>query len=121
MSQHNRIIGKIGEDIALQTALGKGYRLIERNVRTPFGEIDLILMQSDTLIFAEVKTRTGSRFGYPEEAVTQSKLSHMIHSAEHYLQQKNLSVPWRIDVVAVMVDLAGQEATDLQWMENVTA
>lgn len=121
MSQHNRILGKIGEDIALATAIKKGYQLVDRNVRTAAGEIDLILEQTGTLIFTEVKTRSGDRFGYPEEAITPAKLRRMILSAEYYLRQNKQAVPWRIDVVAIIMGQDGRHAADLQWMENVTA
>ena len=121
MTMHNQIIGKLGEDAVLQAALQKGYQQIGRNIRTPFGEIDLILMQDNTLVFTEVKTRTGDKYGYPEEAVSKLKLRHMIQSSEHYIQKNNLPNPWRLDVVAVIYDLRLQKTTDIEWMENVTA
>ena len=120
MTKHNVTIGYLGENIALQSASQKGMRQLARNVRTPFGEIDLILVQQDTIVFAEVKTRTSDKFGYPEEAVTKTKLEHMMLSAQYYMEENNLTNPWRIDIVAVSYDPRQQTAVDLKWMENVT-
>ncbi|GAP39489.1 YraN family protein [Flexilinea flocculi] len=121
MTKHNVTIGHLGENIALQSASQKGMRQIGRNIRTPFGEIDLILVQQDTIVFTEVKTRTSDKFGYPEEAVTKTKLEHMMLSAQYYMEENDLTSAWRIDIVAVSYDPRQKIAVDLKWMENVTA
>jgi putative endonuclease len=100
MSQHNQKIGRWGEEIAAVYLEKKGYDLINRNVRTPYGEIDLIARQRGRVIFVEVKTRTSAGFGYPEEAVTPQKQQHMLDCAEHYAQEQNID-HWQIDVISV--------------------
>lgn len=114
-------LGKIGESIALETAKRRGYQIIASNVRTPYGEIDLILKTINQLIFAEVKTRTSFSYGYPEQAITSLKLFHMIQSAQSYMQQNNLQNEYRIDVISILYDANKHQVEDFEWIENVTA
>jgi putative endonuclease len=91
----------------------RGYRIIERNARTPYGEIDLVVagasgmgqMSDDSkpvTVFVEVKTRRSTRYGYPEQAVTRRKRAHMLAAAQAYLQaHPELDGDWRVDVIAV--------------------
>lgn len=97
---HNQKIGKWGEQAAADHLVSKDYEIIARNVRTPYGEIDLIAKKDDTTIFVEVKTRTTKSFGPPEIAVTPRKRQHMLSCAEHYAQQNEID-HWQIDVIAV--------------------
>jgi putative endonuclease len=97
---HNQKVGKWGEQAATDFLVSKGYEIIARNVRTPYGEIDLIAKKDDTTIFVEVKTRATKSFGPPEIAVTPRKQQHMFDCAEHYAQQNEID-HWQIDVIAV--------------------
>ncbi len=69
----NRETGMLGESIALRYLVDKGYEVVERNYRTRYGEIDLILRGAQALVFVEVKARRGTGFGDPLEAVTPGK------------------------------------------------
>ncbi len=100
MSKHNQKIGRWGEQVAAEYLQNKGYELVDRNVRTPYGEIDLIHRRDGILVFVEVKTRTSSRYGYPEESITPRKQQHMFDSAEHYAQENKLE-HWRIDAISI--------------------
>ena len=101
-NSRNIQLGKWGEQQAEKFLLEKGYQILTRNVRTPYGEIDLIAQKDEILVFVEVKTRSSRTYGNPEEAVTETKLTHMIDSAESYLQENTDSLQdWRIDVIAV--------------------
>lgn len=101
-SKHKIQLGRWGEQQAEKFLLEKGYQILNKNVRTPYGEIDLVAQKDEMLIFVEVKTRSSRAFGNPEEAVTETKLTHMIDSAESYLQENpHLLQDWRIDVIAV--------------------
>jgi putative endonuclease len=84
MNQHNQIIGKWGENAAVDFLTARGYSIEARNVRTPYGEIDIVAKQNDLTIFVEVKARTSTKMGLPEEAITPRKLEHMLNSAQHY-------------------------------------
>ncbi len=123
MEKEKQIIGRLGEDAALEYALQHGYTKIDRNYRTPFGEIDLILLseEENSVIFAEVKTRTSRMFGFPEDAVTASKMEHMINSAQFYMDshysQEQL---WRIDIAAVLYNYSKKKVIEIKWMEDVT-
>jgi putative endonuclease len=97
---HNQRIGKWGEDTAIEYLTQKGYEILARNVRTPYGEIDIIAKQTDVLIFIEVKTRTSNKMGLPEEAITPRKREHMLAAADHYAAEHEID-HWQIDVVAI--------------------
>ncbi|MCP4141097.1 MAG: YraN family protein [Chloroflexi bacterium] len=97
---HNHKIGCWGEEIAAEYLQEKGYEFVDKNVRTPYGEIDLIHRLDGITIFVEVKTRTSSRYGYPEEAITARKQQHIFDSAEHYAQENKLE-HWQIDAISV--------------------
>ena len=96
----NQRIGKWGEQAAADYLKERGYEIVAGNVRTPYGEIDLIAKKGDFFIFIEVKARTSKTFGPPEVAVTPRKRQHMLSCAEHYTQQYSID-HWQIDVIAV--------------------
>ena len=98
--KHNQRIGKWGEDVAAEYLTQKGCEIIGRNVRTPYGEIDIIAKQGDTTIFVEVKTRTSNKMGLPEESITPKKQEHMIACAENYAADNEIEV-WQIDVISI--------------------
>jgi len=98
--KHNQRVGKWGEEIASEYLLQKGYEVIGHNVRTPYGEIDIIARQGDILIFVEVKTRTSNKMGLPEESITARKREHMIASAGHYAMENEID-NWQIDVISI--------------------
>lgn len=94
-----------GESLARRHLEGLGYRIEAANWRAPQGEIDLVASDGETLVFVEVKARTGRQFGEPEEAITRRKRRHLVETAQAYLEaHDHLEAAWRIDVIAV--DLA---------------
>lgn len=100
--RHN--IGRIGEDVAVQYLLEKGYKIIERNFECRQGEIDIIAKDNrkEEIVFIEVKTRTNKNYGDPVEAVTYYKQKHMIKTIEYYLYIKKLEKSFvRIDIIEV--------------------
>ena len=102
-------LGQLGERLAAQRLLDCGYRILERNFRCRYGEIDLIAEDEHDLVFVEVKTRRGDGFGRPEEAVTVRKQHKIIQVASYYLDLHACSErSWRIDVVAVQLSLGGK-------------
>ena len=97
-------LGQHGERIAARYLRLRLYRVLARNYRTPFGEIDLVCRRSGVLVFVEVKTRTSQHFGNPETAITMQKMSHLIKAAECYRRREQChGQPWRIDVLAIDV------------------
>lgn len=102
MTFQRKTLGKFGEDQAEKELLKLGYEILERNYRNKIGEIDIIAKDNGVLCFVEVKAKTGSEFGLPEEMVNAKKQNKIIKTAEYYLIDKELSdIDWRIDVVAV--------------------
>ena len=97
---HNQRVGKWGEQAAADYLTGRGYDIVARNVRTPYGEIDVIAQKDGFTIFVEVKARTSKAFGPPEVSVTQRKQEHMRSCAEHYARQNEID-HWQIDVISV--------------------
>lgn len=105
MGRENREIGKIGENAAVGFLRQGGYKILETNYRTPFGEIDIIARQRDFLTFIEVKTRASSSFGPPSLSITRRKQKNIIKNALSYLKRHGLVYSyWRIDVVSVNLD-----------------
>ena len=96
----NQSIGRWGEQAAAVFLCEHGYQIVGRNVRTPYGEIDIVACKESMTIFVEVKARTGKSFGPPEVAVTSRKQTHMLACAEYYAQQNEID-HWQIDVIAV--------------------
>ncbi len=104
--------GKKGEDLAEQYLKKKGFEIIERNFRIRGGEIDIIAIDQDTLVFVEVKTRSSNEFGTPLEAITPWKLRSVIKTAEFYkLIHPKLPDAMRIDAVSVTIDRVNNTTT----------
>ena len=95
-------LGRWGESLAADFLVRKGYQIVARNQRTPYGEIDLVAQVKDRLVFVEVKTRSTDIYGYPEASVTPKKREHLIASAQAYVQAScEPDTSWRIDVIAI--------------------
>jgi putative endonuclease len=102
-------LGQTGERLAAERLVQCGYRILERNVRSRYGEIDIVAEDGDDLVFVEVKTRRGVAYGLPEEAVTVRKQQKLIELALYYLDAHACSErSWRIDVVAVQLSSSGK-------------
>lgn len=100
MSGYRRKVGAWGENAAAAYLQRHGYVILARNVRTPYGEIDIIAQKDDVSICVEVKTRTGSAFGPPEIAISPRKMEHMRAAAEYYAAEHGIE-HWQLDVIAV--------------------
>lgn len=122
-------IGQWGETAAARYLEGRGFQIIARNVRTPYGEIDLIACLAESLVFVEVKTRTSLSYGYPEVSVTPRKLEHMIAAAQSYVEDhpELAGQTWQIDVIAVQrqpePNTPGNQRyhVEFEHFENITA
>lgn len=100
MSNRNQKVGQWGENVAAMYLEERGYSVKGCNVRTPYGEIDIVAEKDGFTIFVEVKARTSRSFGPPEISVTPRKQEHMLAAAEHYAQENEID-HWQIDVIAV--------------------
>lgn len=98
-------LGKLAENFAVKFLQNKGYRIIDRNFHSRFGEIDIVAEDGSTLVFVEVKARWSQKFGSPEEAVTPAKLFKIRKTAEYYaLINSKTNKKMRIDVVALEIN-----------------
>jgi putative endonuclease len=110
-------IGKYGERLAADFLIRQGIRIIETNYYTRYGEIDLIALMGDEILFVEVKTRTSSEYGYPEQAINYFKVRHLHKAIQIYLQHKHLNNFWRLDGISVELDCLLKKAK-IRWFKN---
>ncbi len=102
-------LGREGEASALDFVRKRGYRILERNYRTPFGEIDLIAQDGDVIVFIEVKTRADESFGRPFEAVHTKKREKIRKTALWFLKKFKEEVPARFDVLSISVEQGAKQ------------
>ena len=104
MTQERLNLGRQGEEAAARYLQSQGMKVVERNLRTPVGEIDLVVKNKCTLAFVEVKTRRGSAFGSPGEAVGPRKQRQIVQVAKWYLNDKpHKGLQPRFDVIDITV------------------
>ena len=97
-------IGRYGEDRAARYLQDRGYEIIERNWRSSTGELDLIARENDRLVFVEVKTRSGSGYGHPFEAVTSAKVARMRRLVAEWCAVRQVpGIKVRLDAISVLL------------------
>lgn len=105
MRNTKKELGLIAENFASSLLVENGYRIICRNYRNCFGEVDIIALYQDTLVFVEVKFRNNHKFGLPEEAVTRRKLERIINVGCLFWKDNFPNIKKaRVDIVAVEKD-----------------
>lgn len=116
---NNIAVGKRGEDEATEFLKKKGFQILERNFKKPWGELDIIAQYGREIVFVEVKTQNKNNrfFIRPEENITPFKQKQIIKSAKAYLAfKKQLDKNWRIDVVAI--ELGDDDNNEIRHIEN---
>lgn len=94
--------GIFGENFAAVYLTSHGYKIIERNFKKRYGDIDIVALDGETLVFVEVKTRKSDEYGSGEDAITPYKLRSLTKSAQYYCYKKEIEdKPMRIDLVSV--------------------
>ncbi len=116
--QHKKQMVAWGEAQAEKYLIEKGLEIVEKNFRTRAGEVDIIAIENDELFFVEVKTRTTSDYGYPEEAVSEEKLDHLTKAAETCLEKHLNETTWRVDVLAIL-GTPNSKSVQIEWYKNV--
>jgi putative endonuclease len=109
--------GEQAEQIAAQYLQRRGLKVLERNYRCRYGEIDLILRDGDTLVFAEVRLRRRADFGGAAASIDAAKQARLIHAAQHYLATQPRLPPCRFDAVL----LSGLNDAEVEWIRNAFA
>ena len=100
MAQHYEL-GKKGEQLAVDFLVKQGYKILERNWRFQKAEIDIIAQMKDTLAIVEVKTRSTNDFGNPQDFVNQKKIKLLVLAVNEYVNQHDLDVEVRFDIIAI--------------------
>lgn len=117
-----RDLGSVGESLAAKLLHQKGYKIVEKNFRSKLGEIDIIALEDNTLVFIEVKTRWTKEYGPPEEAVTHRKIKSIVKTGQYYkLLHPKLPEALRIDVVTIDFTKAQPiESAEVKLIKNIT-
>lgn len=103
MGDHNEL-GKEGEERAAAYLSEQGYHVLEQNWRYNHKEIDLIAKKEDTLVIAEIKTRSTEEWEHPSEAITDAKIRFLVDATEAYIEQTDTDLEVRFDVISVIPD-----------------
>lgn len=98
-----KAIGNRGEALAAQYLVEKGYSVIAKNYRHKRAEIDLIAQKAGLLVFVEVKARSSTGYGFPEEAVDEKKAAMIVDAADHYIYEAAWEGLIRFDVISVIL------------------
>lgn len=108
MTTERRAVGAYGERVAAEHLRDQGLVVLDRNWRCPDGEVDLILRDGDAIVFCEVKTRRGTAFGTPAEAIRPRKIRKLRQLANRWLADSGLRArELRFDVVEVRPQRSG--------------
>ena len=99
--EHNKKLGVKGEKKARRFLFFRGWKILAKNYKNPFGEIDIIARKGDTIAFIEVKTRLSDVFGIPSEAVDKAKKLRYIRGANYFLINRNIDLNVRFDIIEV--------------------
>lgn len=111
LQPHTRGRGKVGEEAAVRWLRGEGYLILDRNVMTHAGEIDLVARDGETLVFLEIKARGSALYGPAIAAVGPQKQRRLSRAASLYMAIKKLEGPCRFDVLGLDADEGGWRYT----------
>jgi putative endonuclease len=113
MAQHNEL-GEKGEELAVNYLLEKGYKIIHRNYRYLKAEVDIIANKEDVIIAIEVKTRTSSYFGNPQDFINKKKIQLLTSAMDYYMQKNNLDYEVRFDIISIV----GSTSFEIEHLED---
>lgn len=100
MAEHNEL-GKLGEELAVEFLQQNGYAILETNWTFQKAEIDILATKEGILAVVEVKTRSSLDFGLPQDFVKSKKIQLLVKAVDAYINQKNLDIEVRFDIIAV--------------------
>ncbi len=113
MARHNQT-GIKGEELAQTFLQKKNYKILETNWRHEKEEVDIIAMDGQELVIVEVKTRSTDFFGEPEEAVDEAKEKRLINATEAFIEEKDLDVEVRYDIISILLKNSHPEIRHIQ-------
>lgn len=97
----NKLLGKAGENRACAYLKKSGYKILKRNFKNPFGEVDIIVQKEEVIAFIEVKTRLSDSYGAPSEAVTKARKNKYIMAANYYFKDRQPDCTVRFDIIEI--------------------
>ncbi|WP_179351112.1 YraN family protein [Winogradskyella vidalii] len=110
MAQHNEL-GELGEQLAADYLMQKGYEILERNYVFQKAEIDIIAKHNNQMICVEVKTRNSDFFGDPQEFVTPGKIKLLVKAMDAFILENDIDLETRFDIVAVLKNKTTEQIT----------
>ena len=120
MKELNLKTGQMGEEIAKKYLKKKGYKILEQNVKTKFGEIDLVTKYKKELVIVEVRTKIGDMYGSPEDSLTKKKLEKLKQNAISYVVRKGWKGDYRVDAVCIVLALSKHKVSErVEHYENI--
>ena len=114
MSESNER-GILGERMAVDYLVSKGYRILAQNYRYLKGEVDILAQKENCLAAVEVKTRSTLDFGTPEEFLKPAQIQRIIKTVDYFVTSKNLNVEVRFDIIAIVIT---SQNSELEHIEN---
>lgn len=112
-----RQIGDEGEDLAVAYLESKGYTVLDRNYFFERAEVDIVAAHDNGICFVEVKKRSSTKFGSPEEFITEEKMENIYKASEAWIYERKMDgYPVRYDVIAIVQ--RGNQAPDIKHFEN---
>lgn len=115
----NKLIGALGEQFAVKYLEDKGFQIVECNANSRWGELDIVTIKNNVIIFVEVKTRKSTRQGKPYEAVQNFKIKHLMRTVQYYIKSKDLrKYKFRIDVISIILN-QDNSVKELKHYENL--
>lgn len=114
MAQHNEL-GKKGEELAVSFLMKNGYNILERNYTYQKAEVDIIARKEGLLAVVEVKTRSTSYFGNPEDFLKPKQIQNLVKAVNEYVILNDLDLEVRFDIVAIIKQ---KEGFDIEHLEN---
>lgn len=112
------ILGERGEGMAVEYLRAKGYAILQRNVRFPYGEIDIVTRFKDEIVFVEVRTRTIGKILPADCTVGPNKLRKLTACAEAWADSRSYRGFMRIDLIAITIDK--EKHVKIEHIENIT-
>ena len=114
----SKTVGDMGEKEAVKFLKKNGYKILETNFKTKFGEIDIIAKKDKYICFVEVKTRSSAKYGEPKEAVNFHKQKKILSVAKYYLAKQKEDTLCRFDVIEVKYNKENNKVTEINHIKD---
>ena len=114
----NQRFGVLGEKLAARYLKEQGYKILKKNYKNKLGEIDIIAVDKNEIVFVEVKTRSASPYLSGQYAVDQRKQFHIMRTASYYLSVTKCELQPRFDIIEVEVERTTGQMTKINHIKN---